>query len=116
MSHVIRMPAKFILSTINNKLVCQWKQDQIDAAVKHLLALKAEFKQLTGQDYKPGMAPPISAPSATTSSLSFSSPSVLYERVAQQGEAVRKLKSQKSPKVFWYNILWLICAPFTYKK
>lgn len=28
-------------------------QDQIDAAVKQLLALKAEYKQQTGQDYKP---------------------------------------------------------------
>lgn len=32
-------------------------QDQIDAAVKQLLALKAEYKQQTGQDYKPGSPP-----------------------------------------------------------
>uniref|UniRef100_A0AAQ5YBR8 Bifunctional glutamate/proline--tRNA ligase n=1 Tax=Amphiprion ocellaris TaxID=80972 RepID=A0AAQ5YBR8_AMPOC len=81
-------------------------QDQIDAAVKQLLALKAEFKQLTGQDYKPGKATPTSsAPSPVTSSSSpsASSPaaasfSSLYERVAQQGEVVRKLKSEKAPK------------------
>lgn len=32
-------------------------QDQIDAAVKQLLALKAEYKQQTGQDYKPASPP-----------------------------------------------------------
>ncbi|XP_053721197.1 bifunctional glutamate/proline--tRNA ligase isoform X1 [Synchiropus splendidus] len=65
-------------------------KDQIDSAVQQLLALKAEFKKVTGQDYKPGMTPP-------TPALSNSS-SGLYDRVAQQGELVRKLKSQKAPK------------------
>ncbi|XP_062275779.1 bifunctional glutamate/proline--tRNA ligase [Scomber scombrus] len=83
-------------------------KDQIDAAVKQLLALKVEFKKLTGQDYKPGMAPaapaspaPAPAPSpaaTTTSSSSSNSSSCLYERVSQQGEVVRKLKSEKAPK------------------
>lgn len=87
---------------------CRWNQEQIDGAVKQLLALKAEFKKLTGQDYKPGKAPPTSAPSApppatvfsSSSASSSSSTSGLYERVAQQGEVVRKLKSDKAPKVF----------------
>ncbi|KAM9817196.1 bifunctional glutamate/proline--tRNA ligase [Neosynchiropus ocellatus] len=69
-------------------------KDQIDSAVQQLLALKAEFKKLTGQDYKPGMTPPSPVAPATTSSSS----SGLYDRVAQQGELVRKLKSQKAPK------------------
>lgn len=87
-------------------MVSWWKQDQIDVAVKQLLALKTEFKKLTGQDYKPGMVPPTSVPSAdasATSSSTFTSSSTasgLYERVAQQGENVRKLKSEKAPKVF----------------
>ncbi|XP_070760876.1 bifunctional glutamate/proline--tRNA ligase isoform X1 [Enoplosus armatus] len=80
----------------------QAPKDQIDVAVKQLLALKAEFKKLTGQDYKPGMAPPTPASSApfpaTTSHSSSSSPLGLYERVSQQGEVVRKLKSEKAPK------------------
>nr|XP_046260310.1 bifunctional glutamate/proline--tRNA ligase isoform X1 [Scatophagus argus] len=85
----------------------QAPKDQIDVAVKQLLALKAEFKKLTGQDYKPGMSPSTPASSAlspaTSSSSSSSSsspppPSGLYERVAQQGEVVRKLKSEKAPK------------------
>ncbi|XP_035290073.1 bifunctional glutamate/proline--tRNA ligase isoform X3 [Anguilla anguilla] len=86
-------------------------KDQIDAAVKQLLALKAEFKQLTGQDYKPGMAPPSPAsaqPSPAPVSTSpaptkmttttTSSSSGIYERVVQQGELVRKLKTEKAPK------------------
>ncbi|XP_054626517.1 bifunctional glutamate/proline--tRNA ligase isoform X2 [Dunckerocampus dactyliophorus] len=90
----------------------QASKDQIDAAVKQLLALKGEFKKLTGQDYKPGMVQSASpAPSAVTSSSSSSSSSSsycssasssaassLYERVVQQGEVVRKLKAQKAPK------------------
>ncbi|KAJ8401185.1 hypothetical protein AAFF_G00387670 [Aldrovandia affinis] len=82
-------------------------KDQVDAAVKQLLAFKAEFKQLTGQDYKPGMATPSPA-SATTSpapvqaspapAKTTSNSSGIYERVAQQGELVRKLKTEKAPK------------------
>ncbi|KAG7466074.1 hypothetical protein MATL_G00160980 [Megalops atlanticus] len=78
-------------------------KDQVDQAVKQLLALKAEFKQLTGQEYKPGMTPPTSAPAAkdatpVPSSPAPSSTSCPYERVAQQGEVVRKLKAEKAPK------------------
>ncbi|MEQ2247705.1 Bifunctional glutamate/proline--tRNA ligase [Ilyodon furcidens] len=77
-------------------------KDQIDAAVKQLLALKAEFKKITGEDYKPGMGTPSSSAAATatssSSSSSSSSPPGLYERVALQGEVVRKLKSEKAPK------------------
>uniref|UniRef100_H2MIU4 Glutamyl-prolyl-tRNA synthetase 1 n=1 Tax=Oryzias latipes TaxID=8090 RepID=H2MIU4_ORYLA len=84
-------------------------KDQVDAAVKQLLALKAEFKKITGQDYKPGMATaassasssvvPSSPSSSSSSATSSSSSSVgLYERVAEQGDIVRKLKSEKAPK------------------
>ena len=74
----------------------------MDAAVKQLLALKAEFKQLTGQEYKPGMAPP--ATSSTPVPAPVQAPPVsgstdLYERVTQQGDLVRKLKTEKAPKV-----------------
>ncbi|KAF7212688.1 transcript variant X1 [Nothobranchius furzeri] len=76
----------------------QAPKEQIDAAVKQLLALKAEFKKFTGQDYKPGMVPLTpSAPTAVTPPSPPSS-SDLYERVAQQGEVVRKLKSEKASK------------------
>ncbi|KAM9366563.1 bifunctional glutamate/proline--tRNA ligase isoform 2-T2 [Symphorus nematophorus] len=78
-------------------------KDQVDAAVKQLLALKAEYKQQTGQDYKPGMQPPASSAqtqSSSPSTQSNSSPQAqkLFSEVAQQGELVRKLKSEKAPK------------------
>lgn len=79
-------------------------QDQIDAAVKQLLALKVEYKQQTGQDYKPGLQAPGSAAQTKSNSCvtqSNSSPEAqkLFSQVAQQGELVRKLKSEKAPKV-----------------
>ncbi|XP_026233806.1 bifunctional glutamate/proline--tRNA ligase isoform X2 [Anabas testudineus] len=73
-------------------------KDQIDEAVKQLLTLKAEFKKLTGQEYKPGMAPPSHASPTPSTPTDSPSSSGLYERVAQQGEVVRKLKSEKAPK------------------
>ncbi|XP_036950879.1 bifunctional glutamate/proline--tRNA ligase isoform X2 [Acanthopagrus latus] len=77
-------------------------KDQVDAAVKQLLALKAEYKQQTGQDYKPGQAPssPAQTQSKSSTAQSSSSPQAqkLFSEVAQQGELVRKLKSEKAPK------------------
>lgn len=94
----------YSVTACDNELICWWHQDQIDVAVKKLLALKAEFKKLTGQDYKPGMAPSAPASSSAASPATSSSPSCassgLYDRVSQQGETVRKLKSEKAPKVF----------------
>uniref|UniRef100_UPI003AAB3F4B bifunctional glutamate/proline--tRNA ligase isoform X2 n=1 Tax=Centroberyx gerrardi TaxID=166262 RepID=UPI003AAB3F4B len=76
--------------------VAKAPKDEVDKAVQQLLALKAQFKQQTGMDYKPGMAPPTSAPAAPTpSSDSASCP---FTRVSQQGELVRKLKAEKAPK------------------
>lgn len=73
-------------------------QDQVDAAVKRLLALKAEYKQVTGQEYKAGAAP---AQKATVAVESSSAPAAadLYQKVAAQGDLVRKLKAEKAPKV-----------------
>lgn len=78
-----------------------------------LLALKAEYKQKTGQDYKPGHPPAAPLP---PSSLSYASDSTsltmngltsssqidekaLYSKVAEQGEVVRRLKAEKVSKV-----------------
>ncbi|KAK6307648.1 hypothetical protein J4Q44_G00227960 [Coregonus suidteri] len=76
------------------------KVPKVDDAVQQLLAFKAEFKQITDQEYKPGMTPPSTAPAKTAPSASSpsSSPSGLYERVTKQGDTVRKLKSEKAPK------------------
>lgn len=76
----------------------------MDAAVKQLLDLKAEYKQQTGKEYKPGQAPstaPAPAKANPTPPPSSASPQAqaLYAQVAQQGEQVRKLKTEKAPKV-----------------
>ncbi|XP_062245767.1 bifunctional glutamate/proline--tRNA ligase isoform X2 [Platichthys flesus] len=77
----------------------QAPKDQVDAAVKQLLALKAEYKQLTGQDYKPGAAPVQKTPAPVQSSPSPAPAATgLQEKVAEQGEVVRKLKTEKAPK------------------
>ncbi|XP_053164871.1 bifunctional glutamate/proline--tRNA ligase isoform X2 [Hemicordylus capensis] len=79
-------------------------KDQIDAAVKVLLALKAEYKQKTGQEYKPGSPPKSFLPSATPPALPPSTSlcpvvsKALYSKVAEQGEVVRRLKVEKVSK------------------
>ncbi len=103
--------ALFSSITAQGDLVRQLKTDkapkeQVDAAVKQLLALKSEFKQLTGQEYKPGIAPATSAqaqkssaPTPAEGSPSPASTGCPFTRVAEQGEVVRKLKAEKAPKV-----------------
>lgn len=78
-------------------------KEDIDAAVKQLLALKAEYREKTGQEYKPGSHPAAAAsvPSVPfnleTSSMLDST--TLYDKVAEQGDMVRKLKAERAPKV-----------------
>lgn len=83
-------------------------KEDIDKAVKQLLALKAEYKEKTGQEYKPGN-PPVSG-TAQSSKLETSGAldsKALYDKVAEQGEVVRKLKAEKASKVMIEIILWL---------
>ncbi|XP_051918384.1 bifunctional glutamate/proline--tRNA ligase isoform X5 [Hippocampus zosterae] len=74
----------------------QAPKDQVDDAVKQLLALKAEYKQATGEEYKPGAAPAQKAPTPLQSDVA--SAAGLFEKVAQQGELVRTLKAEKASK------------------
>lgn len=67
----------------------------IDAAVKILLGLKADFKAATGSDWKPGTTIP-AAPAPKPAS--FGQTSDLNEKINQQGEIVRNLKTQKADK------------------
>ncbi|XP_053918566.1 bifunctional glutamate/proline--tRNA ligase isoform X3 [Cuculus canorus] len=74
-------------------------KEDIDKAVKQLLLLKAEYKEKTGQEYKPGN-PPVSV-TEESSKLETSGTldsKALYDKVAEQGEVVRKLKAEKAPK------------------
>lgn len=73
-----------------------WLEKKI-LTVSSVLYLQEQFKQQTGVEYKPGMAPPASTPAPPTSSSD--STSCPYTRVAQQGELVKKLKAQQAPKV-----------------
>ncbi|XP_071281897.1 bifunctional glutamate/proline--tRNA ligase isoform X5 [Agelaius tricolor] len=74
-------------------------KEDIDKAVKQLLALKAEYKEKTGQEYKPGN-PPVSgtAQSSKPETSGTLDSKALYDKVAQQGEVVRKLKAEKASK------------------
>ncbi|XP_063247136.1 bifunctional glutamate/proline--tRNA ligase [Prinia subflava] len=73
-------------------------KEEIDKAVKQLLALKAEYKEKTGQEYKPGN-PPVSGTAQSKLETSGTVDSkALYDKVAEQGEVVRKLKAEKASK------------------
>uniref|UniRef100_A0A6I8NUM6 Bifunctional glutamate/proline--tRNA ligase n=1 Tax=Ornithorhynchus anatinus TaxID=9258 RepID=A0A6I8NUM6_ORNAN len=71
-------------------------KEEVDTAVKQLLALKSEYKTKTGQEYKPG-SPPSTVQVQDAASKPLDSKS-LYDKVAEQGEAVRKLKAEKASK------------------
>lgn len=78
-------------------------KEDIDVAVKQLLALKADYKEKTGQDYKPGNPPVVAVPvqPSTCEAVPTTNPDnkALYDGVAEQGEIVRKLKAEKASKV-----------------
>ncbi|XP_023586636.1 LOW QUALITY PROTEIN: bifunctional glutamate/proline--tRNA ligase [Trichechus manatus latirostris] len=75
-------------------------KEVIDEAVKQLLALKAEYKEKTGQEYKPGNPPAAAVQNVSSkSSESLLDSKSLHDEVAAQGEVVRKLKAEKAPKV-----------------
>ncbi|XP_070788498.1 bifunctional glutamate/proline--tRNA ligase isoform X2 [Pituophis catenifer annectens] len=77
-------------------------KEDIDAAVKQLLALKAEYKEKIGQDYKPGNPPvaavPIQSSKCEVVTVTNVDSKTLYDNVAEQGEVVRKLKAEKASK------------------
>ena len=73
-------------------------KDEVTKEVGVLLALKTEFKTLTGQDWKPSAAPaPVAPVSIVASSVSPSSD--LDAKITKQGELVRELKAKKASKV-----------------
>ncbi|KAM8814869.1 bifunctional glutamate/proline--tRNA ligase [Rhynchonycteris naso] len=74
-------------------------KEDVDAAVKQLLALKADYKEKTGQEYKPGSPPAmVGQKAAPKPPVSTAGTKALYDEVAAQGELVRKLKAEKAPK------------------
>ncbi|XP_017113713.1 bifunctional glutamate/proline--tRNA ligase isoform X1 [Drosophila elegans] len=73
---------------------------EIDAAVKTLLELKAQYKSLTGQDWKPGTVPPTAAPASSPAPAATANDSVsqILSQITTQGDKVRELKSAKADK------------------
>uniref|UniRef100_A0A9L0RM17 Bifunctional glutamate/proline--tRNA ligase n=1 Tax=Equus caballus TaxID=9796 RepID=A0A9L0RM17_HORSE len=77
---------------------------KVNEAVESLLSLKAQYKEKTGKEYIPGQ-PPLSQ-SSDSSPTRSSEPcgpetpeaKVLFDKVASQGEVVRKLKAEKASK------------------
>ncbi|XP_063973582.1 bifunctional glutamate/proline--tRNA ligase [Diachasmimorpha longicaudata] len=71
----------------------------IDLEVQKLLAFKAEYKQVAGNDWKPGVtAPSASTPVPSTASSSPKDLLTLYNKVTEQGDKVRTLKTAKADK------------------
>lgn len=92
----------------------------VDAEVKLLLAYKTEYKNLTGKEWKPGTVPSVPETKCTTNSgmtfywfiffdirkkISYSicifsgaSEIEILDKIASQGDKIRKLKSEKSDK------------------
>jgi len=73
---------------------------EIDAAVKTLLELKAQYKTLTGQDWKPGTVPPTAAPASSPAPSATANDTVaqILSQITAQGDKVRELKSAKADK------------------
>jgi len=85
--------------TAQGDIVRKLKADKADKAtvteaVNKLLALKAEYKTATGQDWKPGAAPATAAAAAVAPNSSAD----IDAKIAAQGDAVRKLKADKADK------------------
>ncbi|XP_050079284.1 bifunctional glutamate/proline--tRNA ligase [Anopheles maculipalpis] len=94
---------------INNKIIAQGNlvrdlkskkapKADIDAQVKTLIDLKAQYKQTTGgQEWKPGCVPPPSNTASTPSGTGTGEADLLTQ-IAAQGDTVRTLKGNKADK------------------
>ncbi|XP_071078966.1 bifunctional glutamate/proline--tRNA ligase-like [Haliotis cracherodii] len=96
------------VNDLNNKVTAQGNQvrelkskkapkDQIDAAVKSLLSLKADFKAATGLDWKPDIKLPTGS-GAPVNQASSGNMDDLNNKITAQGNTVRDLKSKKASK------------------
>ena len=74
-------------------------QSEVEAAVKVLLSLKADYKTATGKDWKPGQAPPAAESAPAVASSASQSATDLNDQITKQGDLVRKLKAEKASKV-----------------
>ncbi|KAJ8896368.1 hypothetical protein PR048_001712 [Dryococelus australis] len=70
------------------------EKNLIDEEVKVLLGLKAVYKSVTGQDWKPG----VTVPKRDSGVLKKDCGENLADRVSKQADRVRKLKTEKADK------------------
>jgi bifunctional glutamyl/prolyl-tRNA synthetase len=68
---------------------------EVDAAVKILLGLKADYKTVTKTEWKPGCVPPSETASESTDLSGFDD---LNAKLSGQADKVRKLKLEKADK------------------
>ena len=97
-------------------------KDVVDAEVKVLLSLKADFKKATGKDWTPGATTAAAAAPAPTSqpqssSIGGSSADAINDKITEQGNKIRQLKSEKAAKaVIDPEIQTLLALKAEYKK
>ncbi|XP_044747370.1 bifunctional glutamate/proline--tRNA ligase isoform X2 [Coccinella septempunctata] len=72
----------------------------IDAAVKVLLSLKAEYKEVSGSEWKPGCTPPktITESNSAENQTNTRSAENINDKIVEQGNLVRELKAKKAAK------------------
>uniref|UniRef100_A0A182M1F8 Bifunctional glutamate/proline--tRNA ligase n=1 Tax=Anopheles culicifacies TaxID=139723 RepID=A0A182M1F8_9DIPT len=68
---------------------------EVDAAVKTLLELKAQYKSATGSEWKPGVVAPVPVAPQQTST---NGPDAINAKIIEQGNLVRDLKAKKATK------------------
>lgn len=84
-------------------------KNTLDTEVKALLALKAKYKEVSGQDWKPPAQQPSAKPAketkmsvqavTNTAAEPNKEAAELQDKITKQGEKVRELKSKSAPKV-----------------
>lgn len=94
---------------LNQKLIAQGNKvrqlksdkagkEAINNEVQVLLELKKEFKSLTGNEWKPQEAAPVTNVKNSATEAQGTA-EVLTAKVSQQGDVVRQLKTSGAPKV-----------------
>ena len=82
-------------------------QTEVDSAVKQLLSLKSDYKKAAGEDWKPGQAPPASSTGPTAAPSGGASALDLHNKIVEQGNTVRDLKTKKAGKVEYMHIIYV---------
>lgn len=83
---------------VRNLKTAKAPKADIDSAVKVLLTLKAEYKTVTGQDWKPAPATQSATAAPTISTTVSGTGSEINDKIVGQGDIVRNLKTSKAPR------------------